>query len=333
MHRTLVLLSALVLAVLAMASPHPAIAEPAGEARESTLPADRAGLKGMAGHWWHVDRFGSGFVDQYARLGVTNVRLAVDWSAIEPAEGQLDFTRLDPVMAAFRQRRIEVVPVVASVPLWAALNPDECGQQNVTCLLNRDKLDDFRETMGQLVGRYPEARRWEFWNEPEMWYALRDPADYEIWYRAFYQAAREANPAARIAVGTLGGWDFFGRLPADLPIDAVSIHSYAGHQGDPLQTDRITRLHDGLESRGQSIPIWLTEYGWDSRWLPDNERAELIRWVFRWLLDHPYIELAHYHMLHDDDQGGCCFGIVGAAPDFAPKQPAYDVFRSYTVAR
>jgi hypothetical protein len=333
LRRLLVPLVALAVAASAVGPFRSVLAQPPLDNAPSVIPADRAGLKGMVSHWWDADQYGRRFLDQYAQLGVTNVRLAVDWKAIEAAEGQRDFSRLDPIMAGFRDRGIEVVPVIATVPSWAALNPDECALRELVCLLDRDKGEDFRETMAQLVSRYPEVRRWEFWNEPEMWYAVRDPVDYEWWYRVFYRVVKEIKPSARVAVGTLAGWPFFSRLSPDVPADAVSIHSYAGSSGDLLETDRIVRLHDGLVSRGRTIPIWLTEYGWDSKWMPNADRAKAIGWVFAWLLDHPYIELAHYHMLQDDEHGGCCFGIVGAAPDFAPKQPAYDVFRSYLVGQ
>ncbi|MBI4493015.1 MAG: cellulase family glycosylhydrolase [Chloroflexi bacterium] len=295
------------------------------------LPLPRAGLKGIAGHWWFVERYGTRLLDEYVKLGVTNVRLAVDWLQIEPAEGMPTFDRLDPIMDAFLERGIEVVPVVATIPAWASLNPPECVQNTMTCQLNPEKLPRFQATMRQLVARYPEARRWEFWNEPEMWVSMRNPAEYERWYRAFYQAAREANPNAVIAVGTLTGWDFFRQLGPDLPVDAVTVHSYAGSTYG-LDTNKIVRLHEGLRSRGLTVPVWLTEYGWDSHWMDHRTRAAMLTWVFTWALSQPFIELADYHMLHDTEaEPECCYGLVGGPPAFAPKQPAYDTFRSVAI--
>ena len=316
----------------AVGAPRASLAVPSSEPSPLTIPTDRAGLKGMTGHWWHMTRYGDRLLDEYDRLGVINVRLAIDWILIEPSEGRRDWTRLDPIMAGFRDRSIEVLPVISSIVPWATTNPDECSRSALSCLPDRNKTAAFQDTIRQLAVRYPELRRWEFWNEPEMWDGVRNAPDYEWWYRALYQAVKDVSPSARIAVGTLGGWDFFSRLSPDLPADAVSIHSYAGHLGDPLQTDRIYRLRDGLRSTGRAIPIWLTEYGWDSRWMPNADRAKALEWVFRWLLDNPYIEVADYQMLYDAEDDGCCFGIVGGPPSFTPKQPAYDLFRSYLVA-
>jgi hypothetical protein len=315
-------------AVVATATPAAVVPIPA----PVVLPLERAGLKGVAAHWWFLERYGSPLLDHFVTLGVTSVRLTVDWLQIEPAEGQMSFQRLDPFMDAFQARGIEVVPVVATIPAWASLNPDQCRPENsMLCYLNPEKLSSFEASMRRLVVRYPEVRRWEFWNEPEMWLSMRDGDRYEPWYRAFYRAAKQANPSARVAVGTLTGWDFFRQLSPSVPVDAVSVHSYAGeHWG--LDTQKIVRLHEGLRVQGRNVPIWLTEYGWDSRWMDHATRASMLAWVAKWALAQPWLELAHYHMLHDtEDPRECCYGLVGGPPTFSPKQPAYDAFRSIAV--
>jgi hypothetical protein len=59
------------------------------------LDADQAGLKGIVGHWWYLQRYGDALLDEYVRLGVTNVRLAVDWRDIEEfAEAQRSYADL-----------------------------------------------------------------------------------------------------------------------------------------------------------------------------------------------------------------------------------------------
>ena len=294
------------------------------------LTSGQAGLKGMVAHWWYLQQYGATLLDDYVRLGVTNVRLTVDWYDIEETEGQRNFEHLDPIMDAFADRGIEVVPVVATVPAWASLNPDECASNTRLCSMNVSKLGAFHSTMGDLVAHYPEARRWEFWNEPEMWAGLRRPSDYEPWYRAFRDAAKAANPQAVVAVGTLTGWKFVSGLSGDLPIDAVTVHPYAGDNWG-LDTDMIQRLHDGLVSRGLNVPIWITEYGW-GQWMDPVRRASTINQVFRWMQTQPYIEIADYHMLHDSVEADeCCWGLVGPPPGFAPHEPAFDAFQSVVV--
>lgn len=296
------------------------------------IPTDRPALKGVVGHWWYVEKYGSRLLDEYAALGVTSVRLAVDWQHIEPIPGVRHFERLDPILLGFHSRGIEVLPVIATAPSWATLNGDACYFMPLSCRLDRAKVGEFQATMREIVGRYRHLPNWEFWNEPEGWQGMKNPEDYEFWYRAFYAAAKQVHPTARVAISSLTGWDFFGRLSADIPYDAVTVHSYGDHNGDPLETAKIRRLYEETRARGRNVPVWLTEYGWNGTWLDDRTRVETLDWTFRWLIEQPYIEMAHYHMLHDTEEPyECCYGLITASPMFTPKQPAYDHFRAYRV--
>src|SRR5205807_2673352 len=140
--------SAALLAVLG--SPPPSLAGPSSETAGLSVPADRAAIKGMTGHWWHLARYGDRLLDEYARLGVSNVRLSVDWVLIEPAEGQRSWASLDAIMAGFRNRGIEVLPVISSVVPWASTNPEACARSALSCLPDRDKTTAFEETVRQI---------------------------------------------------------------------------------------------------------------------------------------------------------------------------------------
>ena len=292
----------------------------------------RAGLKGMVGHWWYIQYYGAALIDQYVQFGVTNVRLAIDWRDVEEfRQGQRSFAHIDPIMNAFADHGIEVVPVVANIPVWASLNPDVCAIDAKQCSLNIDALGAFQSTMAELIARYPEVRRWEFWNEPEMWAGLRRASDYEPWYRAFYKMAKSVDPRLQVAVGTLSGWDFVSRLSPDLPVDAVTLHPYAGDDWG-IDTTRIERLHDGLLGRGYNVPIWITEYGW-AQWMDSQRRMRSLNMVLQWMQAHAYIELADYHMLFDtEDPDECCWGLAGPGPAFEPHEPAASGFRSIAVS-
>jgi hypothetical protein len=297
------------------------------------LSPSQAGLKGVVGHWWYLEQNLPRFLDAYSDLGVTSVRIAIDWRQVEPEEGRRDFARTDRLFGALLERGIEPLPVFATIPVWASVNPEVCREQILNCEPDQAKLEAFTATSAELVGRYPRVTRWEFWNEPEMWPAMRNTPIHQLWHRAFYRAAKGANPAARVALGTLTGWELLARLDADLPFDAVTMHSFEDERGDPIHTGRLEQLRSELLARGRDVPIWLTEYGWDS-WLDDAGRAETIRWVMNWLRSHPYVELAHYHMLHDtEDEETCCYGLLGPPPDFTPKRLSYEAFRSYVVRR
>jgi cellulase (glycosyl hydrolase family 5) len=326
--------SAIAIAILLLSFASLELPRPAAAQDVPAIPADRPGLKGVVGHWWYINRYGPRLLDEYAALGVTSVRLAVDWEEIEPIQSERHFERLDPIFLGLRDRGIDVLPVIATVPSWAATNGEACFFMPLSCVLDRTKLDAFKITMRELVARYRHVSNWEFWNEPEGWQGMRNPADYEFWYRGFYAAAKEANPSSRVAMSSLTGWDFLGRVSSDVPYDAVTVHSYGDHRGDPIETAKVQRLHDETVARGNQVPVWLTEYGWNGSWLDDRTRVGTLDWTMRWLIETPYIEIADYHMLHDTEEPyECCYGLISAAPSLAPKQPVYDRFRSYHVTR
>ncbi len=276
-------------------------------------------------------------VDLLGELGVNAYRFSIAWPRLFPDGGdrrdQRGFDHYDRLLDALLERGIEPVPVYATIPPWAARNPGPCRERNLACEPDPARLPAFEATVADLVGRYPRVVRWEFWNEPEMWPGMADPAVHQLWHRAFYGAAKAANPEARVALATLTGWERVARMDPNLPFDAVTMHSFEDHRGDPIHTARLGQLRAELLNRGRDVPIWLTEYGWDE-WLDDAGRAETIRWVLDWLRAHPYVELAHYHMLHDtDDPETCCYGLLGPPPDYRPKPLAYEAFRSYVVRR
>ena len=124
------------------------------------------------GHWWYIDRYGPRLLDEYARLGVTNVRLAIDWLHIEAVQGERHFEKLDPIFDGFKERNIDVLPVIATMPPWATQNGGECFVNHLVCRLDHDRVADFQATMEEVVARYPQVKTWEFWNEPEMWESM-----------------------------------------------------------------------------------------------------------------------------------------------------------------
>src|SRR5579884_899876 len=54
-------------------------------------------LFGIAGHAWWLDEHFDTFLGFYRDLGVTGVRIPLDWKRFEPQEGQYDFSLFDRV--------------------------------------------------------------------------------------------------------------------------------------------------------------------------------------------------------------------------------------------
>src|SRR5260221_716637 len=71
----------------------------------------------------------------------------------------------------------------------------------------------FRLAARAALTRYPFVRYWEVGNEPEQWRRQgNNPADYLRMLRPFYEEAKALNPKNQVAISTLTGWRYVGRL-------------------------------------------------------------------------------------------------------------------------
>jgi polysaccharide biosynthesis protein PslG len=341
-----------------------ASAVPAQPVAASPLAGDRSpaelaappGLYGIAGHaWWlapHFDRF----LATYRDLGVTGVRLPLDWKAFEPQEGRYDFAQFDYVLPRLAAAGLEITAVWVTVPPWASSDPAACRTaQTERCDLPAWREPQMRAAARAAIARYPFIRRWEVGNEPEMWRHLgNNPVDYLRVLRPFYAEAKAANPDNQIAVSTILGWDYVRRLAdqaPERPWDAVAFHAYGGgvvdgevlprdvaadDPGTAQRTAEIERLRTGMVEQGDGQkPVWITEYGWQRH---PRDQAEHLRAMIAWMAARPWITTAHLHMLHDtyDEYGAQYYGLLATLPtgvpigpqtQFVPKQPFYDTFR------
>ncbi|MCA1723616.1 MAG: beta-galactosidase, partial [Thermomicrobia bacterium] len=131
---------------------------------------------GIAGHMWWLDSHLDEFMAQYHQLGITNVRLSLDWKTFEPQPGQYDFAQFDRVLNRLAAEHIEVIASFVAAPAWASPDSAACAQaqqefdkERLTCGIRPDAEPQFREAVRTVAARYPFIRLWEFWNEPELW--------------------------------------------------------------------------------------------------------------------------------------------------------------------
>jgi hypothetical protein len=94
----------------------------------------------------------------------------------------------------------------------------------LSCIPDRQKIGQFQATVHQLVSRYRYVSTWEFWNERAL-EGHAESADYEIWCSAFTLRQNRPARAARIAISSLTGWDFLGRISSNAPYVAVTVQS------------------------------------------------------------------------------------------------------------
>jgi hypothetical protein len=327
-------------------------------ARRRGGPAGAAGrggprpLFGIAGHAWWSDEHFDTFLRMYRELGITGVRIPLDWKNFEPEEGRYDFSTFDRVFSRLNAEGLTLTVYFVTVPPWATSNPDACRlHEQEFCDFPAAREAQYRLAARAALARYPFVRYWEVGNEPEQWRRQgNNPADYLRQLRPFYEEAKAFNPNNRVAISTLTGWRYVGRLydlAPDHPWDAVAYHPYGGPDGadapawglasdDPgtgLFTLEMDRLHAEMAARGdEAKPLWITEYGWERDPAIQGER---LRATLSWMATRPWITQAHLHMLHD--QGTETFGLTRLEPPgpitgttrFLPKLPFYNAFKEY----
>jgi hypothetical protein len=167
----------------------------------------------------------SGGLDRMVTANITWTRRnAVLWSAVEPNEGERNWSALaslDSELQNASSKGIQVILIVRSTPQWArqiAGSGAYCGP------IHPDKLAAFGSFMHDLVAHYSmppyNVKYWELWNEPDIDPSYF-PADsvYGCWgdqsddyygggyyakmLKAAYPQIKAADPQAQVLVGGL----------------------------------------------------------------------------------------------------------------------------------
>jgi hypothetical protein len=200
-------------------------------------------------------------LDLAVSSGVESLRVAVDWSAMQPYGSAAEvpkpdrsrfstvagiptqFSDLDRIVGATARRGLTILPVVESTPGWDALRPDSPGSPPksvapyatfLTALVNRyGPRGTFWSTHPGLP-RVP-IRMWQIWNEPHMvsyWSEQPFAPSYVKLLAAAHAAVKKADPGATVVLAGLANysWRYLAsiyRVPgARRLFDVVAIHPY-----------------------------------------------------------------------------------------------------------
>jgi hypothetical protein len=226
--------------------------------------------------------------DRMSGAGIRAFRLPIEWRAVQPQEhGPFTFAGFDALVGGAARAGLEVVPLLYGSPTY--LNPrlDEApikttAQQQqyasfVTAVVRRYGAAGSFWAENPAIPAVP-VRWWIPWNEPNLkswWYPRPQPRRYVRLLRLTRDAARAADPAARIA--TAGIY----RQPADgagfsmvrylkelyrvkgfkAAADAVSIHIFAPKPASVLDTAESAREIMNA-ARDRRTPLWINELAW-----------------------------------------------------------------------
>jgi polysaccharide biosynthesis protein PslG len=212
--------------------------------------------------------------------GATSLRVALYWSAIEPARGRTHFAAADALMTAAAKARLDVLPVLLGTPGWAAADPARS-----TASPPRDPAD-FAAFARLMVRRYgpggsfwrahpslpaDPVRAWQVWNEPNhVFYWSRQPfaPGYVRLARAARAAIKAADPRALVVSAGFAdrSWELVGRLEragGRGVFDVIAIHPYTFEPANVLKIVRLVRA--ALRRAGDGArPLWATEVTWSS---------------------------------------------------------------------
>jgi len=257
-----------------------------------------------------------------AREGNAWVRFEnLKWPFVSPEPGVYKFegsvapwhVNLDDIFRTYHEAGLSTMPYLFLTPRY--LVPEKPKGDPMT---NPPKdLDKYGEFVFQTVARYGSKKHpaealltpdkvsglgyvdtYELWNEPNLddpgWGSWKGPlSDYYRMYRVGAEAAKKADPGAKVANGGWSGIDVplmegmrtfkyaDGKCPLDFT-DVLSVHYYSFRVAPELATVNDNTHREGVPERGRTfeqdleslvvwrdktkpnLPIWLSETGYDS---------------------------------------------------------------------
>ena len=216
-------------------------------------------------------------IDAVTQTSASWLRVLVDWSKIEPTQGQYDWAYLDNIVNYATSHGLRVLGVLAYTPTWA--RPQGPGMLFWT--VPPKNPGDFANFATAAVRRYGDRiQNWEIWNEPNLplFFGFTDKKAerYAELLKAVYPAIKGAQPGATVVAGGLsriGGRDsppgFLQQMydaGAGPFFDAANAHPYVFPGGLAADSKNgwsdVGRMRDVMVAHGDAgKKIWMTEIG------------------------------------------------------------------------
>ncbi|KAF1054829.1 MAG: hypothetical protein GAK43_00667 [Stenotrophomonas maltophilia] len=213
-------------------------------------------------------------------LNLEWVRIAMHWALLEPKQGQFNLTAFDGAAQSMHKYGLKPVgflagsaPFASSAPAGAQFN-DQYPPKSPALYIN---------SLLTLIGRYPDFKVWQVWNEPNIypyWRPKEDAAGYGRLLFATYDAIKAKYPDKQVAIA---GMAYFSQMPYtnnELMLKLllqqgiakrdliVAYHPYTEYpEGDDVKANdfltRVQFINGALRTNGIK-KIWATEWGWSS---------------------------------------------------------------------
>lgn len=281
--------------------------------------------------------------ERMGRAGVTCSRIAASWREIEREPGRWDWSTIDEEAERADRWGITLIPLIVNTPGWAS----PTGEPTHAWPPREDCAAEYEEFVRRLVRRMKgRTRYYEFWNEQNGWGWHTDGVKYSFveeyipWLRRTYRVIKEEQPDAVVALGGMdnaGGYaPIFLRLtyvyrdmwyPGEELFDAVADHPYS-HDAATMKA-KIDALVEVMRANGDGgKPIWITEMGWHTAEISEDEQADRYREVLEALASPAWsqVTVATYLCVADFENRLGGFGLTD--PNLRPK-PAYGMFAAF----
>ncbi len=302
---------------------------------------------------WTRDDQIPGLIQAMQDARVQAVRITIRWTIVEPERGKWDFTKVDSVVHALRDAKIEILPVLMGVPVWASgIKPAEVKGFYDCCPPQR--MEDWREYVRQVVSRYrKEIRFWEIWNEEngeDFYKPLPNAAQYAGLLKTAHDAIKDIDPKATVV---LGGLQMNGIIPnpwlavktenflqkiydagGRRCFDVVNIHPYVlatREQGPVYAANLVRDTVRVMKKNGDGRkPLWITETGIATdKATTEQMQAAHLAGMYRELGKIPQVKAIYWFLLCDLDKPVCggedSMGVITAA---GRRKPAFDVLKT-----
>jgi hypothetical protein len=281
-------------------------------------------------------------------------------NAANPFDPAYKWEDLDEFVRQAEDRDIEVMLSIWGTPTWAA------GAKNRAPRRLADLTNFARALATRYSGRYrayPFVRFYSVWNEPNLGQFLMPQYDargrsvigtvYGNLYRAAYAGLKAGSPTALVAIGETSPRklrtspshaparfaELLSKSRPKVRFDAYAHHPYGSPANQPptqkvgwpnVGMTSLTRFGLSLDKwfGRKNIPIWLTEYGHETR--PEDPRgvtyaqqAAYMRTAFAMAAQNPRVSMLIWFIMRDNpvsiwQSGLLTFGGL--------EKPAFDLF-------
>lgn len=218
--------------------------------------------------------------------GVTQLRFAFGWDAIEEEPGTYNWGFWDDLVDEAQRQGITLIPYVCYTPRWLGTSETDYWHEPPS------DLAAFGRFMNVIVKRYKgKIKSWELWNEPDLQaYWLGSAAQFAEMVKEGARQVRKADPEAVVVLGGMsnGRGPFFDTIMKRYDVggyfDVINVHGYHETWHPEVAEAYPERLHGMMELMpkiGPKPDLWLAEFGYsDYRFKPNQ--------VSQWGVDAVY---------------------------------------------